>query len=211
MKLLPFRPPPKDWRTDFKTPKLKALTNFWDKGLAQFVLQLSLADENETKRKQSGVTWFCLFQNITTAESRLPPVPAAEVLGAISDELISGANSSSFQAEWMVPPGDVSLVSEIATEQAVYPGQCWLMLGKTPLSQTTQPEPTTIKCNLEKEEAPHWFFFLIQCWLPGAASSWPSCWSIGCLWSPYLGGSSGHFPKFHLRTARGSGQQDYRR
>lgn len=54
----------------------------------------------------------------------------------------------------MVPPGDVSLVSKIATEQAVYPGQCWLTLGKTPISQTTQPEPTAINGYLEKKRHP---------------------------------------------------------
>lgn len=69
--------------------------------------------------------------------------------------------------QWMVLPGDVSLVSKIATEQAVYPGQCWLTPGKTHFPNNSawanrnQLQP-------RKQEAPHWFFFQMESWLLGA-------------------------------------------
>lgn len=79
--------------------------------------------------------------------------------------------------QWMVLPGDVSLVSKIATEQAVYPGQCWLMPGKTLFPKTIQPEPTAINSNLEKKRCPIDFFFNRKLIPGGRWTSFLGCWS----------------------------------
>jgi hypothetical protein len=100
----------------------------------------------------------------------------------------------------MVPPGDVSLVSKIATARRL-PRTVLTHTSKT-VSQTTQPEPTTINCSLEEKRHP------TDCF-----KSWADYWEqinlIPLLQvtqlplQPYWESSRGQFLKFHLSTAWG--------
>ena len=71
----------------------------------------------------------------------------------------------------MVPPGDISLVSKIATEQAVHPAHCWLMPGRTRFPNNSAGANRS-ELQPGKEEVPCWFF-LIECWLLGTVNLTP--------------------------------------
>ena len=139
------------------------------------------------KRKESGVTCFCLFQNMARAASQLPLVPAAaEVLSPVEMRSSREPTAAAFR-QWMVLPGDVSLVSKIATEQAVYPGQCWLMPGKTLFPKQlslSQPQSTATQ---KRRGAPLILFLNIKPVIRRQVEA----------------PAASHLLKFHLKTASG--------
>ena len=104
--------------------------------------------------------------------------------------------------QWMVLPGDVSLVSKIATEQAVYPGQCWLMPGKTLFPKQLSLSQLQSTATQKRRGAP---LILLNCKLVirRQVDLFPGCWSSGKLLWPVT------FWNFIWKQPGGSGQQDY--